>query len=121
MAATVLGLVIALCVWRLALDRLVVAQFAAIHEKNWPVTLAELNRWYPRVPPGENVAVLLGKAFASSSFRSDAFPSQRDDPGVGSPREDSPAGPREQMVEDYLTRNDDTLVLLHQASHVPRS
>jgi hypothetical protein len=117
-AATVVGFVIALCVWRLALHGLVVAQFAAIHEKSWPVTLAELNRWYPRVPPGENVAVLLGKAFASSSFRSAPFLSHRDDPGVGS---HSPADSREQMIEDYLTRNDDTLALLHQASLVPRS
>lgn len=121
MAATVVGIVIALWVWRLALDRLVVAQFAAIHEKSWPVTLAELNRWYPRVPPGENVAVLLGKAFTSLSLRSDSFLSQRDNPGSGSSREDSPTGPRQQMVEDYLNRNDDALVLLHQASHVPQS
>jgi hypothetical protein len=121
MAATVVGIVIALWVWRLALDRLVVAQFTAIHEKSWPVTLAELNRWYPRVPPGENVAVLLGKAFTSLSLRSDSFLSQRDNPGSGSSREDSPTGPRQQMVEDYLNRNDDALVLLHQASHVPQS
>lgn len=120
-AATVVVFVIALCVWRLALHGLVVAQFAAIHEKSWPVTLAELNRWYPRVPPGENVAVLLGKAFASSSFRSDPFLSQRDDPKPGSVSEDSPRVLREQMVEDYLNRNDDALALLHQASQVPRS
>jgi hypothetical protein len=121
LAATVLYLVIVLCVWRLALDRLVVAQFAAIHEKGWPVTLAELNRWYPHIPPGENVAVLLGKAFASLSVRSDSFPSPHDNLEPGSPRQDSLSSPQEQTVEDYLSQNDDALVLLHQASHVPRS
>jgi hypothetical protein len=119
--ATVVGFVITLCLWRLVLDRLVVAQFAAIREKSCPVSLAELNRWYPRVPPEENVAVLLGKAFANLSGRSDPFPSQRNDLETGSPAKDSPAILQDQAVEDYLHRNNDALALLHQASHLLRS
>src|SRR5713101_7642282 len=45
------GFIILLAAWRLVLDRLIAAELASIHEKNYPATLAELNRWYPRVPP----------------------------------------------------------------------
>lgn len=117
----VVSFVVLLVAWRFALNRLVAAEISAIHERCYPATLAELNRWYPRVPPSENRAVVLGKAFASLSDQSDLSRSLRDTSAVPSPRDDSLAHPQTQTVEEYLNGNGEALTLLHQASNIPRS
>jgi hypothetical protein len=109
------GFLILLVAWRLALNRLIAAELADIHENSYPATLAELNRWYPRVPPGENRAIVLGKAFERLSRL------VRDKPPVPSSQNSSPTDPQERTVEDYLNGNGEALALLHQASDIPRS
>ncbi|MGA2137821.1 MAG: hypothetical protein ABSH14_03065 [Verrucomicrobiia bacterium] len=116
-----LGLTVLLVVWRLTLNRLIAAEIDSIHERAYPVTLAELNRWYPQVPPSENSAVVFGKAFASLSDRSNLSRSPHDKSTVSLSRDDSPADPQTQTVEDYLNGNGEALALLHQASNIPRS
>jgi hypothetical protein len=116
-----LGLTLLLVAWRFTLNRLIAAEIDSIHERAYPVTLAELNRWYPQVPPSENGAIVLGKAFASLSDRSDPSRSSHDKSTVHSPQDDSPADPQTPNVEDYLNGNDDALALLHAASNIPRS
>ncbi len=116
-----LGLTVLLVAWRLTLSRLIAAEIDSIHERAYPVTLAELNRWYPRVPPSENGAVVFSKAFASLSDRSNRSRSSHDKPAVPSPQDDLPADPQTQTVEDYLNGNGLALALLHQASNIPRS
>lgn len=108
-------------VWRLTLNRLIAADMAAIRERSYPVTLADLNRWYPRVPPGENGAVVLGKAFANLSARSSPFHPWGDGPAARLPEGDSQANPQRQTVEGYLDGNSEAIALLHQASTVSRS
>jgi hypothetical protein len=115
------GFIILLTVWRLTLDRLIAAELAGIHEKSYPVTLAELNRWYPRVPPGENRAIVLGKAFDSLSREADLSRPVRDKTVVPSPQSSFTTDPQERTVEDYLNENGEALALLHQASDIPRS
>ena len=109
------GFIILIAVWRLALSRLITAELAGIRENSYPVTLAELNRWYPRVPPGENRAIVLGKAFDRLSRVA------RDRPAVPPLQNNSPTDPQEQTVEDYLGGNGEALALLHLASGIPRS
>ena len=118
---SVSGFIILVAVWRLALNQLLAAEMAGIREKSYPVTLAELNRWYPRVPPGENRAVVLGKAFASLSAQSDLSYSLREKPAILPSQKNPLADPQERTVEDYLTGNGEALALLHQAYDIPRS
>ena len=107
--------------WRLALNRLLAAEMVAIHERNYPVTLTELDRWYPRVPIEDNSAIVFGKAFASLSRRSNAsFSSDCETANVQS-SEELQAGIPQQAVAGYLPGNDEALTLLHQASNIPRS
>ncbi len=107
--------------WRLALNRLLTAEMVAIHERNYPVTLAELDRWYPRVPIEDNSAIVFGKAFASLSRRSNAsFSSDCETANVQS-SEELQAGTPQQSVASYLPGNDEALTFLHQASNIPRS
>jgi len=107
--------------WRLILNRLLAAEMAAIHERNCPVTLAELDRWYPRVPVEENSALVFRKAFASLSGKFN--PSFLvDDKSIDLPPLDEPgADPGKQTMAGYLSGNGEALALLHQASNIPRS
>jgi len=100
------GLAILWGVWRFVLHQLVAAEISAIRERSYPVTLAELNRWYPRVSPGENGAVVLGKAFTSLIARAGSS---------------TPTSPQNQTTADYLDGNSAAISLLHEASLVPRS
>jgi len=116
-----IAMFVAFVLWRFSLDRLVGGEIAAIHEQSYPVSLAELNRWYPRVPPGENGAFVLGKAFANQSARSHSSAPVCDDPVVRSPADELPTDADRRVVEDYLDERSDALALLHEASEISRS
>ncbi len=107
--------------WRLILNRLLAAEMVAIHERNYPVTLAELDRWYPRVPVEENSALVFRKAFASLSGQfNPSF--LLDDKSIDlPPTDESQVDPGKQTVAGYLSGNGEALALLHQASNIPRS
>jgi hypothetical protein len=56
-----------LCVYvayRLTLHFIVEAKLDEIRKQGYPVTLAELDKWYPTPPPGENAANVYEQAFA---------------------------------------------------------
>ncbi len=116
----VLGLAASLGLWRLALNGFVASQIADIHEKSYPVTLAELNRWYPRVAPVENGAVLFDRAFATFPRPSGPANKPQTQPALDPSRPGSSAAPPAQTAADSLAANDDVLALLHQASSAPR-
>jgi hypothetical protein len=107
--------------WRLILNRLLATEMVAIQERNYPVTLAELDRWYPRVPTEENSALVFRKAFANLSGQFD--PSfLMDGKSINLPLSDEPrVVPGKQTIADYLGGNSEALTLLHQASNIPRS
>ena len=94
---------------------------AAIHERNYPVTLEELDRWYPRVPVEENSAVVFSKAFACLSGQFNPSFLANDKSTDLPPQDESPADPPKQTTEGYLGENVDALAFLHQASNIPRS
>jgi len=111
----------AIVLWRFSLDRLVDGEIAAIHDRSCPVSLAELNRWYPQVPPGENGALVLGEAFADQSARFHSSASVCDHPAARVLADESRADADRQVIEDYLDENSNALALLHKASGIPRS
>ena len=101
-----LGLVFLAGLGRWTVCGLVSARITDIHEKRYPVTLAELNRWYPQVAPTDNGAVLFDEAFSSFGWRS------TDPDRVG--RETT------HMATDPLEGNQEVLAFLQQASNYPR-
>jgi hypothetical protein len=115
-----LSLAAFLGLWRLALNGFVAGRIADIHEKNYPVTLAELNRWYPRVAPVENGAVLFDKAFASFPRPSGRADKPQAELVLESSRPGSSQTSSAPAPADSLDANDDVLALLHQASNTAR-
>jgi hypothetical protein len=119
-ALAVLSLVLLLGFWRLALGGLLSGRFAGIREKGYPVTLVELNRWYPHVAPTDNGTLLLDKAFASLSQEAARPDKSRDEPAPDSLRRGLPPDSSAQATAGSPDANDDVLDLLHQASNAPR-
>jgi len=115
-----LGLAAFLGLWRLALNGFVASQIADIRNKSYPVTLAELNRWYPRVAPIDNGAVLFDKAFATFPRPSGRADKPQTQPVLDPSRPGSSQMPSAQASADSLDANDDVLTLLQQASSAPR-
>ena len=61
----ILALLLAtLTVYRIILSHKVAAELARIRAQGYPVTLEELNAWYPEPPPGQNAADVYAAAFA---------------------------------------------------------
>src|SRR5437899_11223336 len=60
----VLGLAVAVIVWRMHLTNDVNARLSALQAAGYPTSGAELNAWYASVPDNENAALKLGEAFA---------------------------------------------------------
>ena len=50
--------------YRFALHLMVEAKLDEIRKQGYPVTLAELDKWYQQPPPGENAADVYEQAFA---------------------------------------------------------
>jgi hypothetical protein len=115
-----LAVVLLVFSWRLALAELISSRIAEIRDKGYPVTLVELNRWYPHVAPSDNGALLLDEAFACFS-QEPAQPSDlRDDPFPGASRLGPAQHPPSQTIACSPDSNDDALVLLQQASNAAR-
>jgi hypothetical protein len=114
----VLGLYVA---YRCTLHLMVQAKLDEIRKQGYPVTLAELDKWYPQPPPGENAADTYLKAFALFSSKQ---ASDTNLPIVGDTRlprrgwvmdEDM-----KREIADYLGKNSQALALLHTASGFSR-
>lgn len=106
--------------YRRSLDEALAAELESIRRAGYPVTLAELDRWYATPPPGENAADIYIKAF--DKYDPNNGSSAIEDPNlpvIGSaqlPRRSAPL-PREmlQAIEAYLDKNREALDLLKRA------
>jgi len=105
--------------YRYTLHRMVEARLDEIRRQGYPVTLAELDMWYPQVPPGKNAADVYLQAFAKSDVNKwrhlmlmkptwgyVAWP-VRGEPLSNEVRS---------AVQQCLNENKDALALLHKAS-----
>ncbi|NQU10585.1 hypothetical protein HQ590_07340 [bacterium] len=119
----IVGVSVALfLVWRLTLHLLVAAELAAIRAQGYPVTMAELEAWYPAVPDEENAARIYEHAFArfagQTNNKWDSLPVV----GLGKlPRGTTPL-PKDtaRLLADYLVEYREAMSLLHQAAAMPR-
>lgn len=118
-ALVVLLVLVALyAAYRYTLHRMVEAKLDEIRKQGYPATLAELDKWYPTPPRGENVADVYLEAFKLFA------PNQGSDtnlPGVsyntklplrGQPMSEDMRA----LVVEYLERNKQALALLHQGA-----
>lgn len=64
MLAAFLVFLAAFSVYRVGLRLKIHSQLAAIRKAGQPVTLTELDKWYPAVPPAENAAIIYEQAFS---------------------------------------------------------
>ena len=129
-------------VYRYTLYRMVEAKLDEIRKQGYPVTLAELDKWYPQVPPGENAAEVYTQAFAhcdrfwgtnsiaqSASAITNQWPYWQEGtewmqqqllPVVGKAKlpPGSPPLPQEmkRLVATYVSDHREALELLHQAT-----
>src|SRR5437660_1341368 len=66
MLVVILGLAALYAAYRFTLHFIVEAKLDAIRKQGYPVTLAELDKWYPQPPPGENAAAIYRTALAKN-------------------------------------------------------
>lgn len=103
--------------YRYTLHRMVEAKLHEIRKQGYPVTLAELDKWYPQVPKEENSAEVYLEAFKHLPER---HKSDTNLPIVGDaklPPRTAPLPPEmQQAVEGYLAANREALNLLHEAA-----
>jgi hypothetical protein len=103
--------------YRYTLHRMVESKLDEIRTQGYPVTLTELDKWYPQPPPGKNAADVYLQAFKlfAPKLASDTnLPVVGDDrlPRKGNLMD----GNMRQAASDYLTRNGQALALLHQGA-----
>lgn len=106
--------------YRYTLHRMVEAKLDEIREQGYPVTLAELDKWYPQPPPDENAADVYRDAYAHNVRLGNK---ELYLPIVGNaklpPRGESlPQGMRESIAQ-YLKTNQESIALLHKATAMP--
>jgi hypothetical protein len=103
--------------YRYTLHRMVEAEIDAIRKQGYPVTLAELNKWYPQPPPGQNAADVYLQAFKLLAPRQ---PADTNLPIVGDAKLPPRGQPMNQklgqLVSDYLATNRQALTLLHEGA-----
>ena len=117
----VLLLLISSVAWSLylaALRRKVEAKLAEIHKAGYPVTLQDLNAWYP-YPEGENAADVYQEAFVALDRGRDKWD---DLPVVGGgtmPELGEPLPPdMRQRIGEFVAANAKAITLLHRAAAI---
>jgi hypothetical protein len=107
--------------YRYTLHRMVEAKVDEIRKQGYPVTLAELDKWYPQPPPGENAADALTNAFAL--YVIDWKTLNKQPLGIPSkplPGDQPLSDEVRQTLRNYVTDHQRVLGLLHQAVVKPR-
>ena len=108
--------------YRYTLHRMVEAKLDQIRKQGYPVTLAELDKWYPQPPPGENAADVYLAAFAkSNTWNTNVLMEKRDSlPIIGNaklPRRSLPLPDETKgLAERYLADNAESIQLLREAA-----
>ena len=114
-----LVLAAAFAAYRYTLHRMVEAKLDEIRKQGFPVTLAELDKWSPQPPKGENAADIYREAFAKNVKDRP----ERNVPIVGysnlPPRGVSLTPVMREGIAGYLKTNEESLVLLHTAAAMP--
>jgi hypothetical protein len=112
--------------YRYTLHRMIEAKLDGIRQQGYPVTLAELDKWYPQVPAGENAADIYLQAFAKfNKWNTNSLVLKRDSlPIIGNaklpPRTQALSNEVRSLIAEYLAANTESLRLLHQGASMRR-
>jgi len=116
----VLGLAVAIIVWRMHLTNEVNARLSALQAAGYPTSGAELNAWYARVPDNENAGLNLGEAFAVMR----KYPDKRAaeiDRFKPPPRGEALTAPQRELLAGHVALNADALAKAREAITLPKS
>jgi hypothetical protein len=104
--------------YRYTLHRMVEAKLDEIRKQGYPVTLAELDKWYPQVPPDENAASTYIEVFGKMQRPGKEMDKSLPIEGFGDLPEHGKPMPDEmkKVISDYLAMNEETLRLLRKAA-----
>ena len=103
--------------YRRALANGVEKRLDAIRAQGYPVTLQELDDWYPTPPVGENAADVYQQAFLKFAARNKADRVLHIVGTTRLPELGEPIAPKMlEGIADYLARNQEALDLLHKAA-----
>ena len=106
---------------RVSLPWLIESRLQAVHRAGYPVTLAELDQWYPKVSGEPNGAELYGAAFAKLAGGPGWVPSSidrlMDSTSTGTPLTQEV----KRSMAGSLANKDRALGLLHQAAALKQS
>ena len=104
--------------YRWALANGVEKRLDAIRAQGYPVTLQELDDWYPTPPIGQNAADVYQQAFLKFSVTLKDENEKLPVLGMAKlPEPDEPlSSEMKQIVADYVKRNAEALKLLHEAA-----
>jgi type II secretory pathway pseudopilin PulG len=116
----VLGLAVAVIVWRMRLGKEVNARLSALQAAGYPTSGAELNAWYASVPDNENAGLNLGDAFAVMR----KYPDKRAaeiDRFKPPPRGEALTAPQRELLAGHVALNAEALAQAREAITLPRS
>ena len=116
----VLGLAVAVIVWRTHLSKEVNARLSALQAAGYPTSGAELNAWYASVPDNENAGLNLGEAFAVMR----KYPDKRAaeiDRFKPPPRGEALTAPQRELLAGHVALNTEALAKAREAIALPRS
>jgi hypothetical protein len=139
------GLIAVYFVYRYSLAVSIQARIDAIHHAGFPARCAELDKWYPQPPPGENAADVFKQAFAHyqtwtnkdthfvvpadarDTNKFSLVPRSKGEllPIVGygklPPRTEPLTPEMQKLVAEYLSDNAESLRVLHEAGAMKSS
>lgn len=101
--------------YRYTLHRFVRAKLAEVRRQGYPVTLAELDAWYPTPPPGQNAAEIYEDAFKKyASWKWDQLQLVPIAGYAETPQRSAPLqSDMRNAIASYLADNQEALRLLH--------
>jgi hypothetical protein len=115
---TVIGVFAA---YRYALGRIVAARLEAIRAAGYPVSLDELDQWYPQAPVSGNSAKVFGTAFAKLTRERSPAPLPRSDLAELSLQVERLSGDMKQAISTLLASNSEAMTLMHDGASIKRS
>ncbi len=116
----VLGLAVAVIVWRTRLGNEVNARLSALQAAGYPTSGAELDAWYSSVPDNENAGLNLGEAFAVMR----KYPDKRAaeiDRFKPPPRGEALTAPQRELLAGHVALNAEALAKAREAIALPKS
>lgn len=108
-------------VYRCVLARTLETRLQAIRDAGYPVSLDELDVWYPQAPSTGNSADVFGEAFTKLDFGRKPIAVPAVDLAERSPHAAPLSEPTKRAISSVLASNAEAIALLHDGASIKRS